>query len=108
MTAIEADPAKGLHDRLLNAAEEVVVRDGVGNLTLEAVAKQANVSKGGLLYHFPSKSDLVIAIVEKLARHCESKQASADDDHEAGAFTRAYVMARTQPKDPQKEPIHTA
>jgi AcrR family transcriptional regulator len=34
-------------ERLLNAAEQVVAQSGVRNLTLEAVAQQAGVSKGG-------------------------------------------------------------
>ncbi len=32
-------------------------------LTLDAVAKEAGVSKGGLLYHFPSKELLIQAIL---------------------------------------------
>ena len=38
--------------RLLDAAAAVVRRDGAGALTLDAVAAEAGVSKGGLLYHF--------------------------------------------------------
>jgi AcrR family transcriptional regulator len=97
-------------DRLLNAAEQVVARDGVANLTLEAVAKQAGVSKGGLLYHFPSKSALVTAIVDRLACRCEADQTEAlqHDPTSPGAFTRAYMAARTQRPDPQEQPVHTA
>src|SRR5436190_23026109 len=99
-----------VRDRLLNAAEQVAIHDGVGSLTLEAVAREAGVSKGGLLYHFPSKSDLIIAIVERLGTRCESEHARAleTDSKEPGAFTRAYVAARAQGPDPQKQPIHTA
>jgi len=98
-------------DRVLNAAEQVVTRDGVANLTLDAVAREAGVSKGGLLYHFPSKSALVTAIVERLASHCEAEQAKATDSDCsdcAGKFTRAYLIARAEPPDPKDEPIHTA
>jgi len=99
-----------VRDRLLNAAEAVVTRDGVRNLTLEAVAREAGVSKGGLLYHFPSKSDLVIAIVDRLASRCELDQvrAMAADPQARGAFTRAFLTARANPPDPEEEPIHTA
>ena len=41
--------------QILDAAEAVVMRDGVRNLTLDAVAQQSSISKGGLLYHFPTK-----------------------------------------------------
>lgn len=103
------DPAT-VPDRLLSAAEQVVSRDGVANLTLEAVAREAGVSKGGLLYHFPSKSALVTAIVERLARHCEAKQATSleQDTNTPGAFTRAYVQTRTEPLAPHEVPFHCA
>jgi AcrR family transcriptional regulator len=99
-----------VRDRLLNAAELVVTRDGVSNLTLTAVARAADVSKGGLLYHFPSKSALINAIVERMAARCEADQESAieKDSQDGGSFTRAYLTARSEPPDPQEEPIHTA
>jgi AcrR family transcriptional regulator len=105
-----SDATCAMHDRILTAAEQVVVRDGVGSLTLEAVARQAGVSKGGLLYHFPSKSELIIAIVERLGKRCETAHAGsmAEDGESAGAFTRAYLAARSAGPDPQKRPILTA
>jgi AcrR family transcriptional regulator len=56
-----------LQDRLLDAAEAVVVRQGIANLTLDAVAAEARVSKGGLLHHFPTKDRLVDALVTRSA-----------------------------------------
>lgn len=53
--------------QILDAAVAVVARDGIANLTLEAVAAQAGMSKGGLLHHFPSKDRLVEAMVERTA-----------------------------------------
>ncbi|MFN3662001.1 TetR/AcrR family transcriptional regulator [Yoonia sp.] len=49
--------------RLLDAAETLARRLGPGNLSLDAVAAEAGVSKGGLLYHFPSKAKLLEALV---------------------------------------------
>jgi AcrR family transcriptional regulator len=109
-TASQVRETVSMRDRLLNAAEQVVTRDGVGNLTLTAVAQAADVSKGGLLYHFPSKSALINAIVERMALRCEADQEHAveEDKKESGRFTRAYLTARADPPDPQEEPIHTA
>jgi AcrR family transcriptional regulator len=56
-----------LINTLLDAAETVVERQGIANLTLDAVAAQAGLSKGGLLYHFPSKDRLVEALVARSA-----------------------------------------
>jgi AcrR family transcriptional regulator len=54
-------------DVLLDAAEAVIVRDGIASLTLDAVAAQAGASKGGLLHHFPNKDRLVEALVVRTA-----------------------------------------
>ncbi|MEA2177259.1 MAG: hypothetical protein QOG77_556, partial [Solirubrobacteraceae bacterium] len=42
-------------DRLIDAFENLLVTVGSRAATLDAVAAAADVSKGGLLYHFPSK-----------------------------------------------------
>jgi AcrR family transcriptional regulator len=99
-----------VRDRVLQAAEAIIGRDGVANLTLDAVAREAGVSKGGLLYHFPSKSALLTGIVEQLASDCEIRQdlACAGCSREPGSFTRAYLAARAAPPDPQSQPVRTA
>lgn len=53
-------------DRLLDAFEQLLVSAGSRAATLDAVAAEAGVSKGGLLYHFPSKEALVEAMVARL------------------------------------------
>ncbi len=52
-------------DAILDAAEAVVLRDGMGRLTLEAVAKRAGLSKAGLLHHIASKDAMITAMVER-------------------------------------------
>ena len=54
-------------NKLLDAAEAVVARQGIGNLTLDAVAAEAGISKGGLLHHFPNKDRLIEALVARSA-----------------------------------------
>jgi AcrR family transcriptional regulator len=65
-------PVRPARERLLDAAERVVVESGATHLTLDAVAKSAGVSKGGLLYHFPSKEALLEGM---LARHFQQVDA---------------------------------
>lgn len=52
-------------DRILDAAASVAHLIGPGHLSLDAVAEQAGVSKGGLLYHFPTKQALISALIER-------------------------------------------
>ena len=75
-------------DRLLDAAATVVHRDGAQALTLDAVAAEAEVSKGGLLYHFKSKNDLVQAMVERWMADFGREMEEAD-----AHFVRGYVKA---------------
>ena len=52
-------------ESVLDAAEAVVLADGAAHLTLDAVAERAGLSKGGLLYHFPTKELLLQAMVDR-------------------------------------------
>jgi AcrR family transcriptional regulator len=52
-------------ETVLDAAEVVVNSQGVARLTLDTVARQAGLSKSGLLHHFPSKEALIDAIVAR-------------------------------------------
>jgi AcrR family transcriptional regulator len=56
-------------EALLDAAEAVVARQGVANLTFEAVAAEAGISKGGLLHHFRTKDRLIEGLVTRAAEN---------------------------------------
>lgn len=53
--------------RILDAVERILVAKGVTGLTLEAAAREAGVSKGGLLYHFGTKEALITGVLGRLA-----------------------------------------
>ena len=81
-------PPARTRDRLLDAAGAVVMRDGAQALTLDAVAQEAEVSKGGLLYHFKSKRELVEGMIERWLAEFQREMDEADP-----AFVRGYVKA---------------
>ncbi len=56
--------ASDTRKRLLEAAGILSRKIGASGMSLDAVAATAGVSKGGLLYHFPSKHALLRALVE--------------------------------------------
>jgi AcrR family transcriptional regulator len=71
-----------------------VHEQGVERLTLEQVAREAGVSKGGLLYHFPNKEALIRGmILYYLERFFEDYQQAAAQDEagDPGRWTRAYL-----------------
>lgn len=72
----DALPPSGATDartRVLDAAEAIVQRRGVAGLTLGTAARDAGVSKGGLLYHFASKEALLDALLRRLAGFMEQE-----------------------------------
>jgi AcrR family transcriptional regulator len=90
---MEKPGTQNVRDLLLDAAEAVVVRDGIANLALEAVASQAGMSKGGLLHHFPNKDRLVEAMVQRSAdswRRCYSEAYDATPEG-PGRMVRAVL-----------------
>jgi AcrR family transcriptional regulator len=76
--------------RLLDAAAAVVRRDGAGRLTLDAVAAEAGVSKGGLLYHFKGKRELLDAMLEGWVEEFAAEIAAAQ---EGKGLAHGYVKA---------------
>lgn len=64
---------------ILVVAREIAAEKGVGQLTLEAVADRAGISKGGLLYHFPGKKELIIALMDSYVSHLSAELESATE-----------------------------
>lgn len=79
-------------DRMLDAAEAVVVRQGISSLTLEAVAAQAGVSKGGLLHYFPSKDRLVEGMVIRCAEQWRTHALDAFEAADPGPGRMARAL----------------
>ena len=69
--------AQGTRDRILDALEKLLLVSSVAQVTLEGVATEAGVSKGGLLYHFPSKEALLAAMVRRLGERSDQQLADA-------------------------------
>lgn len=64
---------------LLDAALDLIAERGVAELTYDALAERAGVSKGGLLYHFESKEMLMGALAERLIeRYAEARRKTTE------------------------------
>ncbi len=59
-----ARPRTDLKLRLIAAAREAFDRDGVDAVSLRAVAGRAGTTIGMIYYYFPTKDDLVFAVIE--------------------------------------------
>lgn len=93
-------------DRILDAFESLLAGQGSRSATLDAVADEAGVSKGGLLYHFPSRDDLVVGMLDRMrdmgAKDVEQMRNAVQgpvayyletSHHTGSAFDRAMVAA---------------
>jgi AcrR family transcriptional regulator len=56
----------------LEAALKIIDRDGPGRLTLDAIAKEAGISKGGLMHQFPTKHAVLKALLERQIENFEA------------------------------------
>lgn len=86
------DPVR-LHQQLLESAAMIAGRDGIAALSLNAVAREAGVSKGGLIHHFPNKQALIFALFARLLAIMEEAITALmqEDGVSYGRFTRAYL-----------------
>ena len=93
-----ADHKQTSREKILAAASELARDTGPGHLSLDAVASRAGVSKGGLLYNFPTKAKLMQALVEE---HIDKFEADLDAAANPGAsggdhLLRAYLQLSRQ------------
>ena len=93
--------------QILTAASRIVQRDGVAHLTIEGVAREAKLSKGGVLYHFPRKEALVSGMV---IDHIESftyglQRAQKDEEPGSGQWLRAYLRASDETVHQDPDPV---
>jgi AcrR family transcriptional regulator len=80
-------------ERILDAAAELVRELGAARLTLDAVAERAELSKGGLLYNFPSKDALLQAMLERIIEtaRAEKEQQLSHFAGQHNAHARASI-----------------
>ena len=88
-------PSPNSRDVILDAAEALVLDAGAAHMTLDAVAAKAGLSKGGLLYHFPTKKALLQMMLNRNAQRFEEarkkKWAQLRDD--PTREIKAYVLS---------------
>lgn len=92
---------------ILEAAGRVIAEIGARHMTLDAVAREAGVSKGGLLYHFPSKEALLAAMVESFCDRL-AEAAPVDGGKDSLALLRTLIAYRIAARSTHKKDMRTA
>ena len=88
--------------KILNAALDVLMDHGFPALTQTRVAEVAGVSQGNLTYHFPTRTDLLKAVVEETKKRMTAIRAA---ELEAGSlswsslenFMMSLPLSKTMP-----------
>ena len=86
-------------DAVLDAFIRILVDEGERAATVEATARAAGVSKGGLLYHFSSKSALEEALVARL------EELARDDVEEIEKSAEGVVAAHLRSSQNTGSPL---
>jgi len=96
-----------IRQQLLAVAARLATERGINAVTLDAVAAAADVSKGGLLHHFPTKVSLLEAMLDSLLDRLDAAVGAQmrSDPMPHGRFTRGYLRAvialRERPEETQ-------
>lgn len=82
-----------LRHSLIIAARDLILRDGIQHLSMQKVADQAGVSKGGLFHHFKSKDELLMAVIGLFIAQLNTAILGLTDQYGQafGCFSRAYA-----------------
>ena len=83
--------AENARERVLDAFEDSLINVGDAASTLETVAEQAGLTKGGLLYHFRSRSALVAGMVDRFDERARADQQTMAQAPEGAAVNYLRV-----------------
>lgn len=88
------EEAMQTRDSVLDAAARVIARQGISAFTIEAVAQEAGITKGGVLHHFPSKESLMNGLIDQVIGTFNtrlSEELNAEPAEHPGRWLRAYI-----------------
>ena len=91
--------APSTRDTILDAAQRIAAERGAGRITLDEVARESGLSKGGLLYHFATKEALLQAMLERLIARTSAVRASHEQTFTGQPWSvlRAMLATRMNP-----------
>ena len=82
-------------DDILAAARTVLLRDGISAVTLEAVAREAGLSKTGLYYYFASKELLIFELMFGIWESQGERIRDAVEEVDNGPAALATIIRNT-------------
>ncbi|USK68893.1 TetR/AcrR family transcriptional regulator [Peribacillus asahii] len=80
-------------DVLIQYAKECLVNNGIEKFTLRSVAEMAGVTQGTIYYHFRTKEQLLLAIVQNV---CENSWTEISEQNEQLFLSQAIESAKSR------------
>lgn len=81
-------------ERILDAAADIVAAQGATHLTFDALVKRTGISKGGILYHYASKKDLLAGMVAPMMKGFDARCKDIARSEKNGLVdVKAYIRA---------------
>ncbi|MEU6270312.1 TetR/AcrR family transcriptional regulator [Saccharopolyspora shandongensis] len=95
--------ATSTRDRILDALQRILIRQGTAAVTLESVAAEAGVSKGGLLYHFRSKQAMFQGLTRRIDEDAEAEFVQATRE---GVDVVRYFLQTSLPASDEEAALY--
>lgn len=93
-------------EQILRGAFEVASREGIGSLTIRAVAAEAQVSHALVLFHFQRKENLVYALLDWLIEATSVLHVSDDVARFPRALDRLHALLQQEMARLSHQPRH--
>ncbi|MFL0245787.1 TetR/AcrR family transcriptional regulator [Candidatus Clostridium stratigraminis] len=71
--------SKDIEKKILDATLETIAREKISGTRMHLIADEANMSQSNLHYYFPTKNDLIIALMDDLQKRFSSKRTESID-----------------------------
>jgi len=81
--------------RILAAARAIAVRDGAAHVSIEAIAREAGLSKGGVLHNFPTKRALMSAMLEEMLEEHRASSATSPGTERCSTLRQHLITLRS-------------
>ncbi len=75
MHSTSQNKGRNASQRILAAARAIATREGGAHISFDAIARETGLTKGGVLYNFPTKRDLMQALLKEMLTEHETLDA---------------------------------
>lgn len=100
-------PEEARREQILRAAFEVASREGIGGLTVRAVAKEAGISHALVLFHFGRKDRLVRELLNRVIGGAAVLRVSDDIAKFPRALDRLHALLQQEMSRLSQQPQQT-